>query len=500
MKQSFRVAALLVLLLSMALPSVVLADLTLPPGTGVTNIVTQNTSETEATVTIAYYDETGGLDYTQPDTVIQPLAVVEFKTADAPAASLPDGWIGSAVLSSDMEVGAIVSVRWTATNREDGSTQDAYVGGTQGFNQLYLPDLKRVPLAGAPTTANQVSKIYVQNTENSPATVYMNYYNRQGGTEGTKIATIAAFSQMGFDLRKDADVPAGVADGLGLTNDGACYITSTNKIYAIVQTTWNSGWDASYEGAGESGTVLYAPSSFRTKRADGSWNIYSAVVVQNTTGASADVYFNYVSRATGATDLRLTRTVGAYAATGLNTRTGGDMPADTFLPLGDNWAGSVIVTSTVNIVGSANIFWFAADQNYAGAYVLKTPNQAGEKIFIPAYYRRLDGTNWLQWSAINLLNTEATPRVIDIKFINGAGATLVTVNDFTLAANAGIGINSRNGSGGVAGLPTATELETQLGSNFIGGAYIEAPAGSQLIATVNIIYSNRSSVYNTFAK
>jgi len=94
MKRSFRVAALLVLLVSLTLPSVVLADLTLPPGTGVTNVVTQNISDTDATVTIAYYDLNGDLDYTQPDTVIKPLAVVEFKTADTPAASLPDGWIG----------------------------------------------------------------------------------------------------------------------------------------------------------------------------------------------------------------------------------------------------------------------------------------------------------------------------------------------------------------------------------------------------------------------
>lgn len=499
MKHSFRVVALLVLVLSLALPNVVLADLVLPPGTGVTNVVTQNISDSDATVTIAYYDLDGNLDYTQPDTVIKPLAVKEFKTADTPVASLPDGWIGSAVMSSDVEVGAIVSVRWTTTGREDGSTQDAYVGGTQGYNQLYLPDLKRVPLASDPTQANQVSKIYIQNTESTPATVYMNYYNRQGGAEGVKVATIPAFSQKGFDLRKDADVPAQVADGFGTTNDGACYITSTNKIYAIVQTTWQN-WDASYEGLGEAATTLYAPSAFRTKRADGSWNIYSAVVVQNTTAAAANVYFNYINRNTGATDLRLTRNVGAYAATGLNTRTGGDLPADTFNVLGDNWAGSVIVTSTVNIVGSSNIFWAASTQNYAGAYVMKSPAQAAEKIFIPAYYRRIDSLGWSQWSAINLLNTEDVARVIDIKFIDGTGAPVLTVNDFTLPANGGIGINSRNGSGGVAGLPTDTDLAAALGNSFIGGAYIEAPAGSKLIATVNIIYRDRSSVYNTFAK
>jgi hypothetical protein len=499
MKHSFRIAALLVLIVSLTLPSVVLADLVLPPGTGVTNIVTQNISEEDAAVTIAYYDVDGNLDYTQPDTTIKPLAVKEFKTEDVPVASLPAGWIGSAVMSSDMEVGVIVSVRWTATGREDGSTQDAYVGGTQGYNQLYLPDLKRVPLAADPTQANQVSKIYVQNTESTPATVYMNYYNRQGGAEGVYEADIPAFSQKGFDLRVDDDIPAQVADGFGTTNDGACYITSTNKIYAIVETTWQN-WDASYEGLGEAATTLYAPSSFRTKRADASWNIYSAVVVQNTTGAAADIYFNYVNRQTGNTDLQLVRNVGAYAATGLNTRTGGDMPAGTFDVLGDDWAGSVIVTSTVNIVGSSNIFWAAATQNYAGAYVMKSPDQAAEKIYIPAYYRRIDSLGWSQWSAINLLNTEDTDRVIDIKFIDGDGDTVLAVNDFTLVGNAGIGINSRNGSGGVAGLPTATELATALGDGFIGGAYIEAPAGSKLIATVNIIYRNRSSVYNTFTK
>ncbi|HOT91133.1 MAG TPA: hypothetical protein PLJ78_10580 [Anaerolineae bacterium] len=499
MKRSFRVVALLVLVVSLMMPSVVLADLVLPPGTGVTNLVTQNISEGDAAVTIAYYDVDGNVDYNEPSTTIKPLAVKEFKTGDIPSTSLPDGWVGSAVMSSDAEVGVIVSVRWTATGREDGSTQDAYVGGMQGFNQLYLPDLKRVPLTGDPTKANQVSKIYVQNTESAQATIYMNYYNRQGGFEGVKVATIPGYSQKSFDLRKDADIPAGVADGFGTTNDGACYITSTNKIYAIVQTTWQN-WDAAYEGLGQADTTLYAPSAFRTKRADGSWNIYSAVVVQNTTGASADIHFNYINRSTGNTDLHLVRTVGAYAATGLNTRTGGDLPASTFEVLGDNWAGSVIVTSTANIVGSSNIFWAASTQNYAGAYVMKSPSQAGEKIFIPAYYRRIDSKGWSQWSAINLLNTENVSRVINIRFIDGTGATVLAVDNFTLGPNAGIGINSRNGSGGVAGLPTDTELATALGDSFIGGAYIEAPAGSKLIATVNIIYRDRSSVYNTFSK
>lgn len=508
---------LLAVALALSLTSVALADLTLPTGTGVSNVIVQNLSPTAgdtATVHVDYYDTEGNKDATS-DTTVGPLGVAEIKTDANVTPALPDGWAGSAVLSSDKEVGAVVSVRWSNTGNEAGTfdtnqrSQDAYVGGAQGSNSVYLPDLKRVP--NCPTNsakANQVSQFYVQNTEGTAATVYVNFYNRQGAFEGVVTGSIPAYSQKTWNMRIDSQMPAGVVDGFGTTNDGAALITSTNKIFAIAQTTWCAGWDAAYEGVGGGDTTLYAPIAFRTKTSSTSWNLYSAVVVQNPNATPITAYFNYINRDTGNVDLQVQRTIQPNSATGLNTRTGGDVPATTFdVLVGSgsasvpNWAGSVLVTSTLPIVGSSNVIWFNPSQNYSGAYVMKGPSLAGEKIYAPAYYRRNTG-GWgtgSQWSALILQNTENVTRSMTINFVNQAGTTVYS-KAIQVGPNAGFGVNSRNGGNGAAASITAAELQTNLGDSFIGGVYVVAAAGSKFVGAVNIVYYDRSSVYNAFVK
>ncbi len=64
----------------------------------------------------------------------------------------------------------------------------------------------------------------------------------------------------------------------------------------------------------------------------------------------------------------------------------------------------------------------------------------------------------------------------------------------SLNAGAAIGLNTNNGGDADPG------DFTSFGTSFIGGAVIEAPAGSELIATANLVYTNRASVYNAFAE
>ena len=57
---------------------------------------------------------------------------------------------------------------------------------------------------------------------------------------------------------------------------------------------------------------------------------------------------------------------------------------------------------------------------------------------------------------------------------------------------AAMGLNTRNG--GDLGASTFNPL----GLSFMGGVYVTAPAGSQVLGVGNIVYSNRASVYNAF--
>jgi hypothetical protein len=98
-----------------------------------------------------------------------------------------------------------------------------------------------------------------------------------------------------------------------------------------------------------------------------------------------------------------------------------------------------------------------------------------------------------------LQNTEAVTRSITINFVDQTGATKYS-KVLQVGPNAGFGVNSRNGGNGAAASITAADLQTNLGSSFIGGVYVAADAGSKFVGAVNIVYYDRSSVYNAFAK
>lgn len=474
------------------------------PGTSVTNIVVQNTStgtgET-ATVQVEYYDTSGNLDYTHTNIVINPKAVKEIKTADEPDPPISDGWIGSAVMSSDRPLAAIVSIKnTTVPGAADGMTQGAYNGAREGKTTLYFPSVFGFEYI--------VSRLTVQNTEGSQATVYASYYDRDGNFLGRKQGTIPAYSQKTLNMGVAADVPFDPADFV----DGSAVITSTNNLAGAAVTTWGNR-SAAYQALTEAnkGQTLYAPSHYRYKYdlSATDYTIFSALNLQNTSAtATATVTATYVSRQNGVTALVKTFTIPPLSAKGLNTKNGGDFPASDFDPLSyagggaPDWDGSVTIKSNQPLVGICNTGWDAAAK--AGAYALVTENDGAASVFVPAQYRIDWGTGWAQWSAINLMNVGGATisrSDLSIQYIDtdGNGVKTFTGTDlpFDLAAGAALGLNTNNGGDldpsdfddfpSVGGLP-----------RFIGGIYISAPAGSKLVGVANIVYNNRASVYNAF--
>jgi hypothetical protein len=469
-----------VVALLVVLTTVASAQTYYDPGIADTNVVLQNkaTGAGEvANVVVAYYDTDGNLDYTNSSIQINPLAVREVKTTEEPA--LPDGWEGSAVVSSDRELAAIVSIRWRNSGRGDGWTQGAYVGLSEGSRELYMPAVYRHP--------NLVSRITVQNTESTQATIYMNYYDRDGAFRGTFVDNIPGYAQETYFLGNNGDVPPGVSAGFV---DGSIYITSTNRLAGVAVTTWAEQGSA-YQSLKSGATTLYAPSHYR-HQLGGAWNIYSAIILQNTTATPATVYLRYINRSTGNEDLLIVDTIPPFSARGFNTLTGASVPASTFDVLGTNWAGSVNITSTQPIVGVCNTLW--ARQKLAGTYALVSPDDGSDVIYVPAQYRRL-GIAIEQWSAINLQNVgDAAVNDITVRFIDQSGNTVKQFTGISLQPGQAVGLNTRTG-----GDYPASEFNA-LGTNFIGGAYITAPAGSKLVAVANIVYTNRGSVYNGIPK
>lgn len=467
------------------------------PGTSTTNIVVQNTSTTvgeTATVIVQYYDTDGNLDYTNSGVTIEPKAVKEIKTEDE---TLPDGWDGSAVMSSDRSVAAIVSVKNTnVPGAADGLTQAAYNGSSEGATTLYYPSLFGFQYI--------TSRFTVQNTESTAATVYANFYNRSGTFLGQTSASIPAYSQKTYDMSESADLPSGWPTDF---EDGSVVVTSTNKLAGAAITSWSNGRSAGYQALTDNnrGTTLYAPSHFRFKvnATDTEYTLFSALNIQNTSAtASANITLTYTSRGASSPSLVLNYTIPPLSAAGFNTKNGGSVDASLFNPLTTDWDGGVEVASDQQILGIGITNWGTAVK--AGNYAMVTPNDGAETLFLPAQYRLDWGSGWAQWSAINLQNvgdTTISASDLTIEYIDTDGNTIKSFTGAALpgdlASGGSLGMNTRNGGDLDASdfddFPTVSGLP-----RFIGGIYVSGPAGSQMVAVANIIYNNRASVYNAF--
>jgi hypothetical protein len=497
MRKAFTAIAVVLVVLMSA--SFVAAQGTYPhPGTSVTNVVAMNlatgTGE-DAGVVVEYYDTGGQLDYLHENIVIPPLGVQEIKTQDEP---LGDAWQGSAVMQSDQPLGVIVSIKNTAVSGDsDGMTQGAYNGTVAPANTLYFPSLYGFQYI--------VSRITVQNTEDTPADIDMVYYDREGNNLGTQSATLPAFSQRTFYLGDADDVPYDPATFV----DGSAMVTSDHLLAGAAVTTWGDR-SAAYQALTPANRdfTLYAPSHYRymVTPASGQWTLFSALNLMNTSETeTANVTATYVSRATGDVAMVKEFTIDPLSAVGLNTKNGGDFPASDFADLSyagggiADWDGSVQIVSDQELVGVCNTGWDTS--RYNGAYELVSLGSASNELFFPAQYRLDWGTGWAQWSAVNLMNVGGSTILAEdlvVEYLDPAGNTVLTLTGtdlpFDLASGGALGLNTRNGG------DLEASAFTPMGFSYQGGVHVTAPEGSQLIGVANIVYPNRSSVYNAIQK
>jgi hypothetical protein len=484
-----RIIALLVAALLVGMVSTAsFAQTTYPdPGTAVTNVIVQNKSTTDAAVVSAtYYNPNGTVAHTGGAINIAPRAVVEIKTEDEP---LSAGFKGAAVLSSNQPVAAVVSTQNRNVAASAGErTQSAYNGTRAGASQLYFPSLFRFQFI--------VSSFTVQNTSNVDANIQLQFSDRQGSPKGSATDMIPAHGSKTYDLRT-------YSPGAAFNDfiDGSVVVTATTGQIAGAAITTYANRSAAYQALTNTnqGTTLYAPSLFRFRHDPAiapAYTLFSALNLQNTSNQVANVNVKFYSRADGSLTLDYDLQIQPLSAAGINLKNGGDFPIAHFNAIPDTWDGSAIITSNQPLVGVGITNWDLA--GYAGNYVLVTPNDGADRLFVPAQYRLDFGTGqFQQWSAINLQNVgnaTISRNDLTLEYINTAGTTVATFTGnqlpFDLGPGAALGLNTRNGG------DLAASAFNAFGMNFIGGIYITAPAGSQLVGVANIIYSNRASVYN----
>jgi hypothetical protein len=142
-----------------------------------------------ALVTIKYYSSTGVLNCTRRDT-IAPLATKGYwlPSTTCDTGSLPPGWSGAAVVTSDQPV--------VAVGRPHIGTQvTTYNGFSSGNLNSYLPMLFKSAFSNTYNSA-----FYLQNTGTGSAVVTIKFYNTTGALTCTRQDTIPALSTLGYWL------------------------------------------------------------------------------------------------------------------------------------------------------------------------------------------------------------------------------------------------------------------------------------------------------------
>lgn len=244
-------------------------------GTAVTNAVLQNQGTTVATVVVTYYDNAGTVQGTENKT-IQPRAVIEVKSDAAP---LPSGFQGAAVVSSDQPLASVVSIKNDNVAGSAGNTtQAAYNGTSNPDTTISFPSVWRF--------SGIVSRVTIQNTESTTASVTVKFADRDGNALGTCTPSLNGFGSITYDMRTPPTC-AGWGDAVA---DGSITATSANLLAGASTAAWSNragGYQALTSV--DAGTVLYAPSHFRFKAnaSDAEYTLFSAINIQNTDPVNA---------------------------------------------------------------------------------------------------------------------------------------------------------------------------------------------------------------------
>ena len=513
------------------------ADFSITYGAGTTEYTLVNLGGSAATVSAAYYPPGG----------ITPAHVANFTIPsqgrqDVPVGSAADGfvasnWIGSIVISSDQDVVAVALTTYTGKGTPGngyGTEMVSYGAFDQGDTTLYVPQLQRT--SGVNLSA---SRLTIQNTTNSAATVYVTFYY---GGSGVPRAPISLAPYGSVTLRTNIDSDIAPANWSGVAS---AVVTATQPIVGFAERHWDvvsqqQNWAAGYAlpATQDAGTTLYSPALFRNcvggtcaLTVASTFNAYSTLLVQNTTASSNVITITAISRATGLPlTNKIVQTLAPYASYLMNPFNNDNDLSGPLNPLyaemGGSFAGSAIVESSLPVVGVGFTFNPQATtiQNTAGGYKLLTAAGASSQVIGPRFSRGCGAglctdvnmiSDFIEFSNAQIVNLDTVPVTLtSIEFVKADGTVQFTLNasnqttyflpgqSLTLAPGASIAINTRTGGsldrGGGTGV-TSPKLNTIFGTNFQGTIRVNAPAGAKIKAIVTVTKGEKlSDIYNAF--
>lgn len=221
-----------------------------PGGTWVSGVTVANLDSTDAIVRIDFYNQNGTLALSFDGGTIPGNG---SKTWYLPShvTGLPSPFIGSAVVSSDKPIAAIVNTQIPSGSNPMRVGTSTGVGSAQAAPTVYAPQLMR-------GFSGWNSYCAVQNTGPTPVTVKASYYNAAGAQVLTRTQSIQPYAMYIFDQETEAGLSAGQLYSAKFEGD------ATHPL-AVVCNFYNSGADAntsqfhSYNGMGMGGQKLFIP-------------------------------------------------------------------------------------------------------------------------------------------------------------------------------------------------------------------------------------------------
>jgi hypothetical protein len=397
-----------------------------------------NLAATQADITINFYNKSGTVVATVPDTI----AAGGSNTYSPLPGSVPAGFDGSVVVLSDQPIAAITNVKGNGL-----AYGSSYSGFTAGSNVVSLPLINKA-FFGINTWYN------VQNTGSGATTITASY----SGTTCTENATIQPGAAATFSQETNTCLPAGY--------NGAATITTGNsgdQVAAVVMQVFSGGLLA-YNGFAAGGADLVMP--LVTNNVFG---ILTGIQIQNQGNAASSVTVTYTANpGTGTTCTESANIPAGGAETfSINVFGAGTGNTTSNCVQGQYWIGSAVVTGNTAsqpLVGIVNQTNFASGGS--SSYGAFNPAEASSTVVMPLL---MDAFKiWTGWSVLNV----GAATTVSCTY----GGTSITVN-FPLASNQAKDVQNINrGTGDPAKL---------LPADYIGNGTCTASGGGLLLGVVN---------------
>lgn len=361
--KGFKVILAAALLMALALVAVPTAGAQLGI-TWTTGFQVQNLSATAANVSITFYDSSTGNALTPFNAVIGGNASTNFFPLDGGSGrpSVPAGFSGSAVISSDQPVSAILNILGNGT---------AYGGSASGISAgsttVGLPLIQK-------GNGGFDTWLSLQNAGSANATVSVAFKPRDGNS-GTAMTLSNLTIKPGAAIT--LDTTAGNLAGLGVRFVGSATVTSNQPIAAIVNQTGRlaSKTLLTYDGFGSSAgsTTINMPLI-----QNGNAGFFSGLSIQNLGSVQTTVTVDYGPNTRGSFNPP-NKTFTLAGGAGIAFNTAADFGGNT---TAQRYVGSAKVTSSnaaAPLVGVVNQLGSISGSSYEAF----NPSLATNKVSLP---------------------------------------------------------------------------------------------------------------------